>query len=45
MRDLDTAGNMLAAAQRDLQALRNMENPEDFSAEIFGFHAQQAVEK
>lgn len=32
-------------AGRDYRALGGMENPEGFSAEIFGFHTQQAVEK
>lgn len=32
-------------AERDYLALRGMEDPDVFSAEIFGFHVQQAVEK
>lgn len=32
-------------AARDYRALCGMEDPEIFSAEIFGFHVQQAVEK
>ncbi len=36
---------MLAVAGKDLTALKAMRDQEDFSDEIFGFHAQQAVEK
>ena len=36
---------MLAMAEADLQALRNMRNPGAFAEPIFGFHAQQSVEK
>jgi len=32
-------------AEKDGRALRGMEDGEVFSAEIFGFHVQQAVEK
>jgi len=32
-------------AGKDYLALRGMEDPRVFSAEIFGFHVQQAVEK
>jgi HEPN domain-containing protein len=35
----------LTAAQRDLQALGNMLDAQTFPLEIFGFHAQQTVEK
>ena len=45
MPDLDTAKGLLAAAERDLRALRNMTDTTSFPLEIFGFHAQQVVEK
>jgi HEPN domain-containing protein len=45
MRDLEQARNLLQMAERDCRALRGMEDTEVFSAEIFGFHVQQAVEK
>jgi len=36
---------MLAAAKRDLKALSNMLDSENFDDHTFGFHAQQAIEK
>lgn len=36
---------LLSAAHRDLRALRGMFDAHVFVDEIFGFHAQQAVEK
>ena len=36
---------MAAAAERDSTALHGMGDPAVFADEIFGFHAQQAVEK
>jgi HEPN domain-containing protein len=45
MPDLDSARSFLAAARRDAMALAHMFDPEAFSLEIFGFHAQQAAEK
>jgi HEPN domain-containing protein len=36
---------MLKMAQKDLSAVENMKNSAAFADEIFGFHAQQAVEK
>lgn len=45
MKDLEQAGNLLGAAERDYRALCGMESAETFSDEIFGFHVQQAVEK
>ena len=36
---------MFGMAQKDLKALRGMQDAETFEEEIFGFHAQQAVEK
>lgn len=41
----EEASVLLAAANRDLCALQGMLNPAIFADEIFGFHAQQAVEK
>ncbi len=45
MKDLEQAGNLLRMAGKDYRALRGMEDAQVFSAEIFGFHVQQAVEK
>lgn len=45
MRDTETARLLLCAALRDLRALENMLDTDAFPAEIFGFHAQQTVEK
>lgn len=45
MTDLEHARELLAAAERDLSALRGMGDAEIFADAIFGFHAQQAVEK
>jgi HEPN domain-containing protein len=45
MSDLEHARLLLAMAEKDLKALRGMGNQEIFSDEIFGFHAQQSVEK
>ena len=45
MNDLEQAGNLLRMAEKDCRALRGMEDAHVFSAEIFGFHVQQAVEK
>lgn len=36
---------MLSAADRDLRALCNMIDADRFPLEVFGFHAQQVVEK
>lgn len=41
----EEARHLLAAARRDLRALEGMSDAEIFADEIFGFHAQQAVEK
>jgi hypothetical protein len=43
--DKDHALQLFAMAKKDHQALSNMLNPNDFTEEIFGFHAQQAIEK
>ena len=45
MQDLDHARLMLQMAQKDLHAIKAMKDPEKFENEIFGFHAQQAIEK
>ncbi len=41
----DHAQALLQMAVKDLKALRGMSDPNTFDDEIFGFHAQQAVEK
>ncbi len=41
----EEAERMLAVAEIDLKALRNMLEPERFDDSVFGFHAQQAAEK
>ena len=45
MSDQEHAEEILEAARRDHTALRAMHDVEAFPDEIFGFHAQQAVEK
>ncbi|WP_305044543.1 HEPN domain-containing protein [Geoalkalibacter sp.] len=45
MSDNEISGLLLAAARRDLLALGNMCDSQAFPGEIFGFHAQQSVEK
>jgi HEPN domain-containing protein len=45
MRDPEHAQQMLALANKDLKALRGMQDVEIFDDAIFGFHAQQTVEK
>lgn len=45
MPDIDSARGFMAAARRDAQALANMQDEAAFPLEIFGFHAQQALEK
>jgi HEPN domain-containing protein len=45
MSDKEHAEEILQAARRDLRALRAMNDPHAFADEIFGFHAQQSVEK
>lgn len=41
----DEARALLVAARRDGRALAGMTDAEVFAEEVFGFHAQQAVEK
>lgn len=45
MPDIETARGYLAAARRDSIALAHMFDEHAFPLEIFGFHAQQAIEK
>lgn len=45
MSDVEHAWSLLQMSADDLRALRAMSDPQDFSDQIFGFHAQQAVEK
>jgi HEPN domain-containing protein len=45
MPDRDHAAMMLALASKDFKALKVMVDEQSFAEEIFGFHAQQAVEK
>jgi HEPN domain-containing protein len=45
MSNREHAKEILEAARRDLRALHGMNDPQVFSDEIFGFHAQQAAER
>lgn len=45
MTDRQDADRMLSLAKVDLKAIRNMLDPDLFEDSVFGFHAQQAVEK
>jgi HEPN domain-containing protein len=45
MSGVEHAREMIILAQRDFKALQGMLDAETFADEIFGFHAQQAVEK
>lgn len=45
MSDVKHAHMMLELALKDFKAINNMISEKDFDNEIFGFHAQQAVEK
>ncbi|MGH7572472.1 MAG: HEPN domain-containing protein [Gemmatimonadota bacterium] len=45
MSDPDHADLLLEVARKDLRALEGMNDPSTFAEEIFGFHAQQSVEK
>lgn len=45
MNAIDQAKRMLLMASKDIKALRSLLPPDAADDEIFGFHAQQAVEK
>lgn len=45
MQDLKNAAKMFVMAEKDFKALQNMTDESLFDVEIFGFHAQQTVEK
>jgi HEPN domain-containing protein len=45
MSDKQQAGSLLKMAGNDLAALEGMQSSIQFSDEIFGFHAQQVIEK
>ncbi len=45
MIDREDAERMLSLAHIDFKAVRNMMDAERFEDSVFGFHAQQAVEK
>lgn len=45
MSESEEARELLSMAGKDLKALKHMTDTEAFAEEIFGFHAQQAVEK
>jgi len=45
MPDREYAKDLLIMARKDFDALRGMLSSEFFADEIFGFHAQQAIEK
>jgi len=45
MTDIDHARRLLLMAGKDLSALKAMNDQLSFTDEIFGFHAQQVVEK
>lgn len=45
MKDLDHARLMIEMARKDFKAIRGMADTDVFDESVFGFHAQQAVEK
>lgn len=45
MSDIEHAVTLLVMAAKDIKALKGMSDEDAFADEIFGFHAQQAVEK
>src|SRR5271157_1751673 len=45
MKETDLARQLLSSAERDLKAIKAMADPSVFADEVFGFHAQQAIEK
>ena len=45
MSDVKCAKILIRAAERDIEALRFMRDPDEIPDEVFGFHVQQAAEK
>ena len=45
MNDLDHARLLAVMARKDFNAIEAMQDRQKFAEEIFGFHAQQAIEK
>ena len=45
MNGIDQARQLLIMASKDIKAMHSLLSPESADDEIFGFHAQQAVEK
>lgn len=45
MNAIDQARQLLVMASKDIKAMKSLLSPESVDDEIFGFHAQQAVEK
>lgn len=45
MNHIDQARKLLLMAEKDMKAMELMISPESIDDEIYGFHAQQAVEK
>ena len=45
MNSIDEAHILMKMAQKDFKAMQGMKDAVQFDEEIFGFHAQQAVEK
>lgn len=45
MNAIDEARRLLDMAQKDFKAMQGMNDAVQFPDEIYGFHAQQAVEK
>jgi len=45
MNAVDEARRLLDMAKKDFLAMKGMNDSEQFPDEIYGFHAQQAVEK
>ncbi len=45
MKETDLARQLLSSAEKDLKAIKAMTDPGVFADEVFGFHAQQAIEK
>ena len=45
MNEREFAAQMLLMAQKDLDSFKNMPQDPPFADEVFGFHAQQCIEK